>query len=78
MTTVRIEFGAMAPRLSEQIDVGSIADKRGIAHCQKDADALTRLAVRRLLPESAIRDGRKALLKRITQCLTLGAREVQR
>ena len=63
---LQIDFGAMAPKIAEQITaVGLTADKDGIAHCQKDADALTRLAVRGLLPDSAIRNGRKKLMKHI-------------
>ena len=58
----------MAPKLAEQIAAaGLTADKDGIAHCQKDADALTRLAVRGLLPDGAIRSGRKKLMKHITR-----------
>ena len=63
---LQIDFGAMAPKISEQITVaGLTADKDGIAHCQKDADALTRLAVRGLLSDSAIRNGRKKLMRHI-------------
>ena len=63
---IQIDFGAMAPKIAEQIAAAKLtADKDGIAHCQKDADALTRLAVRGLLPDSAIRNGRKKLMKHI-------------
>lgn len=63
---LQIDFGALAPKIGEQVAAaGLTADRDGVAQCQKDADALTRLAVRGLLPDSAIRNGRKRLVKHI-------------
>ncbi len=68
---LQIDFGAMAPKLKEQIKAADLkADSDGIEHCQKDADALTRLAVRGLLPDSAVRNGRKKLMKHILRYVT--------
>lgn len=63
---IAITFGAMAPKIREQIkSAGLTADMVGITHCQSDADALTRLAIRGIIPESAVSAGRKKLLKHI-------------
>mgnify|MGYP001582550218 CR=1 FL=1 len=63
---LQLDFGAMAPKIAEQITAaGLTANPAEIAHCQKDADALTRLIVRGLLSESTIRNGRKRLMEYI-------------
>ena len=63
---IGIEFGALAPKIAVQItNAGYSANEDGIAHCQKDADALTRLAVRGLLPDNVTHNGRKKLMKHI-------------
>ena len=68
---LKIEFEAMAPKIREQIkSAGLTADMVGITHCQLDADALTRLAIRGIIPESAVSSGRKKLLKHVLRYIT--------
>ncbi len=64
-----LHFGAICHPLAKQLmeqGVRMNAGIRGSASIwQKDADAITRLAVRQLLPDSAARNARRKLLKRI-------------
>lgn len=65
--TVTIRFGAMAPPIRAQLEEQHIM---GIPHSlitsfQHDADALTRLAVRGMLPDRAVTAARKRLIQRI-------------
>ena len=62
---ISISFGALAPSLAEQLD----RTPRSVESWQKDADAIARLLVRGLLPESQGRTVRQKLLKRIARQL---------
>lgn len=65
---LQLYFGASAQKIIDQIiAAGLTADKDRIKNYQKDADALTRISVRGLLPDSAIHNGRKKLMKNIIQ-----------
>jgi hypothetical protein len=66
---VEISFGALchptAKQLKEQGVTMNVGMRGSCGTWQKDADAITRLAVRHLLPESATRNARQKLLKNI-------------
>ena len=64
---MHISFGAMVAPIAEQLSVqGYVArDKTHLAAWQKDADAITRLAVRGLLAPTYSRSARTRLLKMI-------------
>ena len=48
-----LEFGALSPRISEQLDaIGVRYHQHIIEHCQRDADAIVRLAIRGLITGS--------------------------
>lgn len=55
---MKIEFGAMAPQLSEQIE--GLDEQFDI-----DADCITRLLIRRLLTDSEVHKARKRLIKQV-------------
>ena len=59
-----LTFGAMVPPLREQL-AGVKAGK--VAHWQRDADAITRLAVRGLLPDAQVRKCRQKLMNQIAK-----------
>lgn len=71
---IGIHFGALAPQLKEQLDSQledtdyEINDDT-LAHYQKDADAIIRLSVRRLIPDSVKSTAQKRLLKNITKSI---------
>lgn len=61
-------FGASAPSIAEQLRrQGLLASDGAVTLWQRDADAITRLAIRQLLPDAAIRTARKNLLKRVAK-----------
>jgi hypothetical protein len=66
---LEIVFGAIAKKLVDQITMDglSITNKACIAHCQKDADAVTRLAIRGILPDSCVTSARGKIFKRICE-----------
>lgn len=52
---VKLRFGAMSPRISEQLEAQGLQYKTDdIIHFQHDADAIVRLRVRGLLPASHV------------------------
>lgn len=66
-TTLAIRFGAMAPTLRAQLLEQKVI---GIPYSvlttfQHDADALTRLSIRGLLPARTVSAARQRLIKRI-------------
>ena len=70
---IEIEFGALAPKLTEQIkdQTGALSDGQmsDIDTIQKDADAVNRLYVRGVLSEAATRTARKRLMNKIAKVL---------
>lgn len=63
---IRIGFGALAPSLKKQLDEQRFRyDKSAIDHFQKDADAITRLRVRGLMPAGEVEKERKKLVNKI-------------
>lgn len=67
---VALHFGAMAPSISEQLEgQGLTAEPADLLHWQKDADAITRLTVRQMLPESQAHAARKRLMKKIAKAV---------
>lgn len=69
--TLALDFGALCHPLAKQLkDQGvrmNVAIRGSAGIWQKDADAITRLAVRQLLPDSAAQNARKKLLKKIVR-----------
>lgn len=71
--TFTIEFGTMAPKLSDQIQSAGLVVMRTnknnflINNIQKDTDAITRLAIRGVLSESEVINARKRLVKLIAK-----------
>lgn len=59
---ISITFGALADKIAIQVPE---LDKKVAIHFQKDADAITRLAVRGLLASHATTQARKRLMKNI-------------
>lgn len=62
-----IVFGAMAPKLKRQL-AGALPASffdDDVPHWQADADAITRLAIRRLLPEAQVVMARNRLVRSI-------------
>lgn len=60
---VAITFGAMAPRISEQLESqGCAAKTADMVAWQRDAEAITRLSVRGLISEAAMTSARRKLL----------------
>ena len=63
---LHIVFGAMAPDIGQQLAYqGLTAKPRAIDQWQKDADAITRLAVRGMLSDAERERVRRRLLKTI-------------
>lgn len=48
---IRLSFGALSPPLRQQFKDSGVRPPVGLKHLQRDADAITRLAVRGLLSE---------------------------
>lgn len=68
---LELTFGAMAPDIAQQLAYqGLTAKPRAIDHWQKDADAITRLAVRGILSDAAKSAARRKLLKTILRVAT--------
>jgi hypothetical protein len=62
-----IRFGALAPRLSEQLEEQNLKYKaEDIVHFQRDADAIVQLSVRGILPMGQVEKCRQKLVKKIT------------
>ena len=63
---VALSFGALVPRISEQLSDQKLKAKtNNIIHWQRDADAITRLIIGGLLTDAQARNARRKLLKRI-------------
>lgn len=63
-----ITFGALAPKLSQQLaqfDLG----RDDVRHWQKDADAIVRLAIRGLIPDNVKARAYQRLTDRIAECV---------
>lgn len=71
--TFGITLGAMAPSLVKQLKSQGIVVKgkrrEHIRHLQEDVDALHRLYVRGVLPDSPVHRARKKLMRLITLAL---------
>ena len=58
---MNIVFGALAPKLHEQIKIS----RRRLRYLQDCADGITNLAIGRLLSEAEVHRARRRLVKRI-------------
>ena len=65
MRKLSIHLGALAPPLSEQL--AGLADPDTLAHFDRDAEAIARLAVRGLLTGAEKEAAYKRLVKAITK-----------
>lgn len=64
--SVEIVFGALSPSTAEQVKSQGLKIFEFNAEVlQLDADAITHLAVRRILPDAVVRQARQRLVKRI-------------
>jgi hypothetical protein len=63
---IGIHFGAMAPPLKEQLKEFNL-DDNSLEHFQKDAEAIVRLAIRGIIPDSVKSSANKRLLKNIVR-----------
>ena len=66
-----IRLGALAPKIKEQLDSEGITDYDEICLdvFQKDADAISRLSIRGLIPESIAVKARVRLMKKLAKWL---------
>lgn len=63
---IAITFGAMAPRISEQLEQqGCKAKTDDMVAWQRDAEAIARLCVRGLISDAAATSSRRRLLQAI-------------
>lgn len=63
---LELVFGALVPPIAQQLAaIGISATKKDLKHWQADADAITRLAVRGLIPSGAVRSARQKLIRKI-------------
>lgn len=60
----QIQMGAFAPSLSEQ-GFADLIDANTLDHLQKDADAISRLSVRGIIPDSVAGKARERLVRTI-------------
>lgn len=64
---IELSFGVLSPKIAEQLatqNAGIEPDR--LEHFQKDADAISRLHVRGLLPDSTAKNIREKLMKKIS------------
>jgi hypothetical protein len=71
MTEVTIGFGGCVPKLRDQ-EVGLLIPKNRIEGFEQDAEAITRLYIRGLLPEAQTEKARKRLIKAIIKSIEKG------
>jgi len=64
---LEISFGALSPALAEQISAYGL--NLDCSQYQRDADAVTRLSVRGILPDGEARKARRRILKAMTKLL---------
>lgn len=63
---LRLSFGASSPSIESQLEVQGFSFRPDrINHYQQDADAITRLKIRGLLPESQFDKCYRRLIKKI-------------
>lgn len=68
-----LSFGALSEPLKKQLaEQGLRMKSKYLQHFQKDADALSRLHIRGLIPDSEVRKIRQKLMKSITKKLLEG------
>lgn len=67
MANFTLHCGAMTMPFEEQLKAQGfgVKDITALGHLQSDADALTRLAVRRVLPDSVVNKARRKITDRV-------------
>lgn len=68
---MNVTFGALSPPLSRQL--AGVQSREVIRHWQRDADAITRLAVRGLLTEREVGNARLRLCRQIRESVGAAA-----
>lgn len=66
---LQINFGALAPPLASQLS-GFGLKNDVVLHLQKDADAITRCAIRGFIPEAVTKRARQRLFKKIVELVS--------
>jgi hypothetical protein len=66
--TLKIELGALCPSLKEQL-AELVIDDAELALLDQDADAITRLHIRGLIPEAVAMNARRKLVRKIQAAL---------
>ena len=69
---VSLRFGAVSPKLARQLAAHHL-DRESIRHWQMDADAITRLVIRRLLTDAQAKQARQKLIDAIARAIAGGA-----
>ena len=65
-----ITFGALAPEIKEQLDeAGLVYDEKDADHFNRDAEAITRLFLRDLIPNGQAEKARQKLVKKIGEAV---------
>lgn len=62
-----LRFGALAPKIKNQLPPGVTIDAGNLEHFQLDADAITRLGVRGLISAVALKAARQKLMNRVVE-----------
>lgn len=64
---LNLSFGVLSPKIAEQLTAQSVGiESERLGHFQKDADAVSRLHVRGLIPDSTAKTIREKLMKKIS------------
>ncbi len=66
-----ITFGALSPRIKEQLPAAVKIKLMDLIHIQKDADAIARLSIRGILSDSETRNARRRVMKEIMRAANL-------
>lgn len=73
-----MSFGALVPPIKEQLTSQGIicyVPSCEIEAIQDDADAIVRLNIRNILPDSAVRKARERLMRKLTRVLTQSSKK---
>lgn len=65
-----ITFGALAPEIREQLDEAGLRyEEKDAEHFNRDAEAITRLHLRNLIPNGQAEKARQKLVKKIGEAV---------
>lgn len=70
MSEFGITFGALAPTIAEQLDEASLQyEEKDADHFNRDAEAITRLHIRDLIPDGQAEKARQKVVKKIGEAV---------